>query len=85
MSEHNDLHPDPRAVSRLVGLSAAAVEGELILATLNAVDRNRTHAAATAATSCQGCCCTDGRRAIGRMITISTGFASALVAFFRGG
>lgn len=37
---------DAVAVSRLVGLSTAAVEKALILATLEAMGGNRTHAAA---------------------------------------
>ena len=41
-----DLHPDPAATLQLVGLQAAAVERELILATLRATQGNRTHAAA---------------------------------------
>lgn len=45
MTEDRDLHPDPPAVSRLVGLSVAAVERELILATLSAMHGNRTHTA----------------------------------------
>lgn len=45
MSGSRDFHPDLLAVSQLVGLSAAAVERELILVTLRAVDGNRTHAA----------------------------------------
>jgi Fis family transcriptional regulator, factor for inversion stimulation protein len=43
---YRDLHPDLLAVSRLVGLSAAVVERELILATLSAAHGNRTHTAA---------------------------------------
>ena len=41
-----DLHPDPSAAIQLVGLQAADVERELILATLRATQGNRTHAAA---------------------------------------
>ena len=41
-----DLHPDPAAALQLVGLQAADVERELILATLRATHGNRTHAAA---------------------------------------
>lgn len=41
-----DLHPDPKAALQLVGLQAADVERELILATLRATQGNRTHAAA---------------------------------------
>lgn len=40
-----DLNPDPAAAVRLVGLAAADVERELILATLLATHGNRTHAA----------------------------------------
>jgi len=40
-----DCHPDPRAVERLVGLSVAAVERELLVATLALTGGNRTHAA----------------------------------------
>lgn len=41
-----DLHPDPAAALQLVGLQAADVERELILATLRTTHGNRTHAAA---------------------------------------
>jgi Fis family transcriptional regulator len=41
-----ELHPDPKAAGQLVGLAAADVERELILATLKATQGNRTHAAA---------------------------------------
>jgi Fis family transcriptional regulator len=41
-----DLHPNVNAASQLVGLAAADVERELILATLRATQGNRTHAAA---------------------------------------
>ena len=40
-----DLHPDPTATQQLVGLQAADVERELILATLLTTQGNRTHAA----------------------------------------
>jgi len=40
-----ELKPDPKAALRLVGLPAADVERELILATLRATRGNRTHAA----------------------------------------
>ena len=40
-----DLHPNVTAASELVGLQAAEVERELILATLRATQGNRTHAA----------------------------------------
>jgi DNA-binding NtrC family response regulator len=40
-----DLNPDPTAALQLVGLPAAEVERELILATLRATRGNRTHAA----------------------------------------
>jgi Fis family transcriptional regulator len=40
-----DLHPDPTATLQLVGLQAADVERELILATLRTTQGNRTHAA----------------------------------------
>ena len=40
-----DLNPDPTAALKLVGLPAAEVERELILATLRATRGNRTHAA----------------------------------------
>ena len=40
-----DLHPDPTAALHLVGLQAADVERELILATLRTTQGNRTHAA----------------------------------------
>ncbi len=46
-----DLHPDPTATLQLVGLQAADVERELILATLRATHGNRTHAAAILAIS----------------------------------
>lgn len=46
-----DLHPDPAATLQLVGLQAADVERELILATLRATHGNRTHAAAILAIS----------------------------------
>lgn len=46
-----DLHPDPTATLQLVGLQAADVERELILATLRATRGNRTHAAAILAIS----------------------------------
>jgi DNA-binding NtrC family response regulator len=46
-----DLHPDPSATLQLVGLQAADVERELILATLRATHGNRTHAAAILAIS----------------------------------
>lgn len=41
-----ELYPDATATRRLVGLAAAEVERELILATLRATAGNRTHAAA---------------------------------------
>lgn len=41
-----ELNPDPSAAGQLVGLAAAEVERELILATLRATQGNRTHAAA---------------------------------------
>jgi Fis family transcriptional regulator len=40
-----DLHPNVTAANELVGLAAAEVERELILATLRATNGNRTHAA----------------------------------------
>lgn len=40
-----DLHPDATAALQLVGLQAADVERELILATLATTHGNRTHAA----------------------------------------
>lgn len=46
-----DLHPDPAAALQLVGLQAADVERELILATLHTTHGNRTHAAAILAIS----------------------------------
>ncbi|MDF2984390.1 MAG: transcriptional regulator [Devosia sp.] len=46
-----DLNPDPAAALQLVGLQAADVERELILATLRATHGNRTHAAAILAIS----------------------------------
>ncbi|OEO29474.1 hypothetical protein VW23_025990 [Devosia insulae DS-56] len=46
-----NLHPDPTATLQLVGLQAADVERELILATLRATHGNRTHAAAILAIS----------------------------------
>jgi len=46
-----DLHPDPTAALQLVGLQAADVERELILATLRITHGNRTHAAAILAIS----------------------------------
>lgn len=46
-----DLHPDPSAALQLVGLQAADVERELILATLRATHGNRTHAATILAIS----------------------------------
>jgi len=46
-----DLHPDPAAALQLVGLQAADVERELILATLRTTRGNRTHAAAILAIS----------------------------------
>ncbi|MDF2983170.1 MAG: transcriptional regulator [Devosia sp.] len=39
-----DLLPDAHAATRLVGLSVATVERLLIMATLDAVGGNRTHA-----------------------------------------
>ena len=45
MQAPHDLHPDPTAALQLVGLQAADVERELILATLQATHGNRTHAA----------------------------------------
>ena len=41
----DELHPAPEATSQLVGLSAASVERDLILATLERTGGNRTHAA----------------------------------------
>jgi Fis family transcriptional regulator, factor for inversion stimulation protein len=41
-----DLHPNLAATHQLVGLQAADVERELILATLGMTHGNRTHAAA---------------------------------------
>lgn len=41
-----DLNPNPAAAQQLVGLQAADVERELILATLRKTQGNRTHAAA---------------------------------------
>ena len=46
-----NLHPDPAAALQLVGLQAADVERELILATLRATHGNRTHAATILAIS----------------------------------
>lgn len=46
MSTAYDLHPNLEAAGQLVGLAAADVERELILATLRATQGNRTHAAA---------------------------------------
>ncbi|WP_436090625.1 helix-turn-helix domain-containing protein [Devosia sp. LjRoot16] len=46
-----NLHPDRAATLQLVGLQAADVERELILATLRATHGNRTHAAAILAIS----------------------------------
>ncbi|GLQ57085.1 helix-turn-helix domain-containing protein [Devosia nitrariae] len=40
-----DFHPRSAATEQLVGLPAADVERDLILATLRQVDGNRTHAA----------------------------------------
>jgi len=39
------LNPDPRAAEALVGMAAAEVEQNLILATLRQTGGNRTHAA----------------------------------------
>ena len=40
-----DFNPRPAATAQLVGLPAADVERDLILATLRQTDGNRTHAA----------------------------------------
>jgi len=45
ISEFDSRSPDLLAVERLVGLSTAVVERELILATLGAMHGNRTHTA----------------------------------------